>query len=144
MVLLEKLEDAITGQECPKCGAGKLYTLSDRRIKCGICGAKYSPRKLKKDLKVLHYFSLEIPANKAAKDLGLSYKNVRAKYMQYRREIADFLTGQFDQLADKSEYERLYFGGKSNGQKNGHVGLKDKVLGLCEKEGVSSRRLWIT
>jgi hypothetical protein len=30
---------------------------------------KYSAKKIRDDLNILHYFSLEIPANKAAKDL---------------------------------------------------------------------------
>lgn len=136
MYLLEKLENITANHECPKCGGHILYTLSDKRNKCRACGVKYSPGKLKKDLKVLHYFSLEIPANKAAKDLGLSYKNVRGKYMQYRREIASFLISQFDRLTEKENYETSFFGGKESSQHGQSPGLKDRVLGLCEKDGL--------
>jgi ribosomal protein S27AE len=77
----EKVERAIHGFECPKCGSDHLYRLKDERFKCGQCGYKYSPKRLKDDLEILHYFSLEIPANKTAKDLEFSYVKVRNKYM---------------------------------------------------------------
>ena len=80
LVMKEKVERAILGIECPKCGHDHLYKLDDGRYKCSNCKFKYSPRKLNDDLQILHYFSLEIPANKARKDFGCSYDKVRRKY----------------------------------------------------------------
>ena len=87
----EKVENAIHGNECPKCRSDHFYKLKDDRFKCGQCSYKCSHKKIKDDLEVLHYFSLEIPANKTARDLDFSYDKVRRKYMQYRQEICDFL-----------------------------------------------------
>ena len=87
----EMIERTIHGFECPRCGNDHLYTLKDDRFKCSHCQFKYSPKKMKDDLQILHYFSLEIPTNKTARDLCFSYEKVRTKYMQYRNEIYDYL-----------------------------------------------------
>lgn len=85
--MINKIEQIITSKRCPKCSSRKLFKLADGRYKCANCNFKYSSKKIENDLKILHYFSLEIPANKAAKDLGYSYPMIRNKYMQYRNEI---------------------------------------------------------
>jgi transposase len=96
---------------------------------------KYSPRRIKDDLTILHYFSLEIPANKAAKDLGCSYKKVRSKYMQYRQEIFDFLSEQFRQLSGEIECDESYFGGRKKGRRGRGSYGKIKVFGMLERQG---------
>ena len=136
MNILDKIENAVFGQECPICGSEKLYLLSDKRHKCGTCGLKYSPGKLKIDMKVLHYFSLEIPANKAAKDLGLSYKNVRTKYMGYRNEINLYLVNQFVFNTHISRSDYSHFGGTVIQGKTASEKNLNKVLALCEKSGI--------
>jgi len=60
------------------------YFLGLSLFKCYNCFYKYSFIKFRDDLKILHYFSLEIPVYKTAKDLEFCYKKVRRKYMQYR------------------------------------------------------------
>ncbi len=52
LVMKEKIERAIFGIECPKCGHDRLYKLDDDRYKCSNCKFKYSPRKLNDDLQV--------------------------------------------------------------------------------------------
>jgi len=99
----EKIERAIHGFECPKCGSDHLYKLKDDRFKCAHCFFKYSPIKLNDDLEILHYFSLEIPANKTAKDLEFSYDKVRRKYMKYRQEVCDYLEKEFSKLSGEIE-----------------------------------------
>ena len=59
------------GRKCIFCHRYGLYKLADDRVKCKDCKAYYSLGKLRKDLDILHYFSLEISAHKTAKDLGL-------------------------------------------------------------------------
>jgi len=83
--MMEKINEIAQGQRCPKCSCDQLYQLADGRFKCVQCSSKYSAKKIRDDLKILHYFSLEIPANKAAKDLGFSYPMARNKYMRYRQ-----------------------------------------------------------
>ena len=86
-------------KQCPKCGNERLYRLKDNRFKCSACFYKYSTGPIKKDLKLLHYFSLEIPANKAVKDLGWSYHKIRNNYMNYRVEIFDYLADEYKILS---------------------------------------------
>jgi len=133
--MIDKVHEFIAGNECPRCGSDRLYQLSDQRYKCAFCQFKYSPDRLEQDLKVLHYFSLEIPANKAAKDLGLSYKNVRNKYMQYRHEIVIYLAKQFQKLSGEIECDESYFGGKRRGIRGRGSRGKMKVFGMLERQG---------
>ena len=131
----EKVERAINGFRCSKCGSDHLYTLKDERFKCGQCGFKYSPKKLRDDLEILHYFSLEIPANKTAKDLGFSYVKVRNKYMQYRQEICDHLEQEFSKLSGEIECDESYFGGRRKGNRGRGAGGKVTVFGMLERKG---------
>ena len=98
--MLIKIQNIIQAKECLRCGHQKVYTLSDERVKCSHCGYRYSKKKIEDDLGILHYFSLEIPANKTARDLELSYKKVSGKYMQYRQDIARYLQKQFNKLSN--------------------------------------------
>mgnify|MGYP000695865335 CR=1 FL=1 len=94
--MLENIERIIHGKQCPKCGNESLYTLKDSRFKC-------SPNRIEKSLKLLHYFSLKIPANKAIKDLGWSYHKVRDHYMDCRVEIFDYLAEELRRLSGEIE-----------------------------------------
>ena len=110
--MLEIIERIIHGKQCPKCGNECLYRLKDKRFKCSGCFYKYSPGPIEKDLKLLHYFSLEIPANKAVKDLGWSYHKIRNNYMNYRVERFDYLGDEYRKLSVEIECDESYFGGK--------------------------------
>lgn len=133
----EKIERAIHGNECPKCGSDHPPAggHKDERFKCGQCGYKYSPKKLKDDLAILHYFSLEIPANKTARDLEFSYGKVRRKYMQYRQEICDYLEQEFSKLSGEIECDESYFGGKRKGNRGRGAQGKVTVFGMLERKG---------
>ena len=113
--MLGIIERIIHGKQCQKCGNERLYRLKDNRFKCSACFYKYSPGPIKKDLKLLHYFSLEIPANKAVKDLGWSYHKIRNNYMNYRVEIFDYLADEYRKLSGEIECDESYFGGKKKG-----------------------------
>jgi transposase len=125
----------ISGEHCPRCNHTHLYRLSDNRVQCAHCRYKYSSQKLRDDVKLLHYFSLEIPANKAAKDLGFSYNKVRNKYMEYRQEIALYLEQQFCRLSGEIECDESYFGGKRKGVRGRGSQGKIKVFGMLERQG---------
>ncbi len=125
----------IEGRECPRCGKTYLYQMSDNRFKCHNCLYRYSYKKLSADFNVLHYFSLEIPANKTARDLGMNYKAVRAKYMQYRQEIYEFLQQEFSKLSGEIECDESYFGGKRKGPRGRGSAGKIKVFGMLERQG---------
>ena len=131
----EKIHKYIEGRECPHCGETHLYQMSDNRFKCHNCFYKYSYKKLRNDFKILHYFSLEIPANKTAKDLGIGYKKVRRKYMQYRQEIYDYLQQEFNKLSGEIECDESYFGGRRKGNRGRGAAGKIKVFGMLERQG---------
>ncbi|MBN4081331.1 IS1595 family transposase [Caldithrix abyssi] len=133
--MLETIRKIIDGKYCPKCSSHQLYKLSDNRFKCSECLYKYSPCKIAKDLKLLHYFSLEIPARKAAKDLGYSYNMVRNHYMDYRLEIFDYLSNEFRKLSGEIECDESYFGGKKKGPRGRGAREKVKVFGMLECQG---------
>ena len=131
----KKIEKVIYGMCCPRCNHTHLYRLSDNRYKCACCYYKYSSKKISDDMKLLHYFSLEIPANKAARDLGFGYNKVRTKYMQYRQEIAFYLQEQFNKLSGEIECDESYFGGRRKGMRGRGSQGKTKVFGMLERQG---------
>ena len=88
---------------------------------------------IKDDYTLLHYFSLEIPANKAAKDLNFGYQKVRNKYMQYREEIFSFLNQEYQKLSGEIECDESYFGGKRKGNRGRGARGKVKVFGMLER-----------
>ncbi len=58
----------------------RLYRLRGNHFTGTRCSCKESPKRLKDgDLALLHYVSLEIPANKAARGLGFGATTVRGK-----------------------------------------------------------------
>jgi transposase len=133
--MIKKIEKIIQGHLCPKCKNIKLYRLSDNRVKCSKCGYKYSTEKILYDFKILHYFSLEIPANKAAKDLQCNYRKVSAKYKQYRKEIINFLNNEYKKLSGEIECDESYFGGKRKYMRGRGAYNKTKVFGMLERQG---------
>ena len=133
--MLEIIRKIIDGKQCPKCSNETLYVLKDNRFRCSGCGYKYSPNPIAKDLKLLHYFSLEIPANKASKDLGWSYHKVRNSYMNYRLDILNYLTEEYRKLSGEIECDESYFGGRKKGPRGRGSREKVKVFGMLERQG---------
>lgn len=131
----KKVNKIINGQYCYKCEYDKLYQLSDQRFKCKNCSFKYSSKRIKLDYDALHYFSLEIPANKVAKDFNCDYGNIHRKYIQYRKEIFEFLNKEFQKLSGEIECDESYFGGRRKGQRGRGSRGKVKVFGMLERHG---------
>ena len=114
----EKLSDNILlGRKCFFCGNYGLYRLKDKRLKCRSCRAYYSLHKLRKDLRILYFFYLELSARKAAHETGINYADIHARYMLFRRKIAGYLGNEFRKLAGKLEMDESYFGGKRKGKR---------------------------
>jgi len=133
--MLNKIKDIIAGNSCPDCNNKYLYRLKDKRFKCNRCEYRFNPVKFSHSLTLLHYFSLEIPANKAAKDLGFSYKEVRVQYMGFRVKIYEFLEKEFKELSGEIECDESYFCGKRKGFRGRGWTNKVKVLGMLERRG---------
>jgi len=132
--MLERINEIAHGQRCPKCSHCRLYKLADNRFKCIVCGSKYSGKKIEDGLEILHYFSLEIPANKTTKDLGFSYPMVRNRYMQYRQEIVEILDQDFRKLSGEIGCDESYFGGRKKGSRGRGSQGKMIVFGMLERQ----------
>ncbi len=73
----EKVTRLIVSTSCPFCSGDRLYRLRDNRFTGTRRSCNYSPKRFKDDFALLHYVSLEIPANKAARGLGFGSTTVR-------------------------------------------------------------------
>ena len=125
----------LEGRKCIFCGYWKPYRLDDGRVKCKNCGRFYSLNKLRRDIEVLHYFSLELSANRTASELGLSYKTVRNRYMFFREKIAEYCEENFRKLRGELEIDETYFGGKRKGKRGRGARNKVIVFGILERDG---------
>lgn len=125
----------LEGRKCIFCGSWKPYRLADGRVKCKSCGRFYSLIKFRRDIEVLHYFSLELSANRTSRELDLSYKSVRSRYMFFREKIAEYCLENFRKLSGELEIDETYFGGKRKGKRG--RGAKNKVIvfGILERNG---------
>jgi len=117
------------------CDSTKIYKMTDGRIKCGQCKAKFSLAKLRKDLDLLYYFYLETSARKTAQEMSMSYKPVYFKFMQFRKAISDYLEAQFAELNGELEIDESYFGGKRKGKRGRGAAGKVAVMGILERKG---------
>ena len=120
------------GRKCVYCRSYGMCRLGDGRVKCRNCRRVYSLRKLRRDLEVLRYFSLELSANRAARELEMSYKTVRDRYMFFREKIADYSLENFRKLSGELEIDETYFGGKRKGKRG--RGAHNKVIVFGTRE----------
>jgi len=106
----------LRGRKCAFCGSYRTYRLADGRVKCPACGGRYSLKKLRRNLEILHYFALEISANRTAKELELSYETISSRYMFFREKLAEYEEKTFRKLGGELELDETYFGGKRKGK----------------------------
>ena len=125
----------IEGRTCIFCNKYHLYRLKNNRVKCGHCKRYYSLNKLRKDIKVLYYFYLEVSAQKASKELCLSYNTVRKRYMFFREKITDYSENHSEKLKGELELDESYFGGKRKGNRGRGAFNKAIVFGILERNG---------
>lgn len=125
----------VHGRKCWFCGKYGLSRLADKRIWCSACRRKYSLSKLKKNLKILYYFYLEVSARKCANELRISYKTVAARYAAYRNAIIKYTKQEFKKLKGLVEADESYFGGKRKGNRGRGAFNKQAVFGILERDG---------
>ena len=123
------------GRKCVYCDSNKLYRLKDKRIKCKHCNKYYSLKKLRTDFEVLYYFYLELSARKTAKELGLNYKTIQSRFMQFRKSIAVYCNAEAKKLNGEIEMDESYFGGKRKGNRGRGANNKAIVFGILERKG---------
>src|SRR3989339_427175 len=88
-------------RKCVFCHYSRVRTNSLGRIYCPRCKKRYSFKKTERVKKIIEYFALEIPANKASKVLHLNYKTVYRVYQRLRRKIAKRTEEEFRKLSGK-------------------------------------------
>ena len=125
----------IRGRRCILCNSTKLYKLGNGQAKCKQCKHKYSLKKLRKDLSVLYHFYLDVSARKTAIALGLSYRTVSIRFMEYRYKMAEYLREQFKKMNGEIEIDESYFGGKRKGKRGRGAYNKAIVFGILERKG---------
>jgi len=133
MISKRVVTNILRGNKCVFCQSYRTYKLKDKRIKCGKCKRKYSLNKIRKDINILYYFYLDVSARKAAKELGISYRTVHNRYMQYRYKIAEYLYKEFKRLNGEIEIDESYFGGKRKGKRGRGAYNKAIVFGILER-----------
>lgn len=125
----------VHGRKCWFCEKYGLARLADKRIWCSSCRRKYSLNKLRKDLKILYYFYLEVSARKCASELKLSYNSVSKRYAVYRKAIVKYTEQEFKKLKGLVEADESYFGGKRKGNRGRGAFNKQAVFGILERDG---------
>lgn len=128
-------DNKILGRTCFYCGKYGLYKLKDKRVKCKHCKIYYSLAKLRKDLKILYFFYLELSARKAARELRLNYRTVINRYRFFRERIFEYLEEQFTKMSGELELDESYFGGKRKGKRGRGAYNKAIVFGILERNG---------
>jgi len=123
------------GKKCLFCDKYGLYRLKDKRVKCKYCNKYYSINRLRRDLQILYYFYLEISARRASKELGLNYKTVESRFMEFRKLIAAYCDKQSENLKGELEMDESYFDGKRKGQRGRGAKNKAIAFGILERKG---------
>lgn len=76
---------------CFFCGSENTKQHSLGRVYCLDCKKRYSQKRIANAKKIIEYFALEVPANKASKFLNLNYKTVHRTYQNLRKKMENDL-----------------------------------------------------
>ena len=130
---------------CPFCKAKNIGKVRRNLFKCYSCKKEWSVRKdsILEDLKIpfskfilaVKLFILEVPVNKAHKELDLAYNTTHKIYTKIRECIYKFVSKDGELLSGELEMDESYFGGRRKGNRG--RGAKDKipVFGILERNG---------
>jgi transposase len=112
---------------CPFCGGKSIGRVRRNFFKCYGCRREWSVRKdsILEDLKVpfskfllaVKLFVLEVPVNRAYKELGIAYNTTHKIYSKIRELIYRFSTRDERVLSGEIEMDESYFGGRRKGRR---------------------------
>ena len=122
------------GRKCIFCDKYGLYKLKNHKLKCKHCKKYYSLNKLQRDMQILYYFYLEISAKKTCNEMNLDYGVVHRKFMQFRKNIAEYCNKEANKLNGEIEIDESYFGGERKGQRGRGAKNKTIVFGILERK----------
>lgn len=98
-----------TAERCPYC-SGTLYHLSDGMKKCASCRKKFSLKKVQRDRDLIARFCRGDTARNAARETGLSYQSVVARYGNLRLLAAAHLEETYETQRDRvTEFEEYIY-----------------------------------
>ena len=126
---------------CPACKSRTTYKLGDGRRKCKRCGKKFSrgsrkPRISKTILKeIVRLFWLMVPAERAARDLGVNRKTVLSHYTRLRTVLRNECDNETEPMKGEVEVDESYFGGYRKGIRGRGAAAKIPVFGLLKRKG---------
>jgi transposase len=134
-----------TFSSCPFCGDKSIGKIRRNFLKCYGCKKEWSPRKdsILEDIKVpfskfvlaIKLFILEVPVNKAYKELGIAYNTAHKIYKRIRECIYKFTSEDDELLGGEVEMDESYFGGKRKGKRGRGSQGKIPVFGILERQG---------
>lgn len=136
---IRQIEARLKARQCVRCAVPhRTYTLGGRQ-RCHACGWRYRPARLERELTILRYFCLELPARRVARELGMSVYPIWQRFLAYRRWMAALAAAEARPLVGELECDESYFGGRRRGGRRGrHIGHKVVVFGILERRG----RVW--
>lgn len=84
---------------------------------------------------VIKYFVLEVPASRAARELGVHRHTVKRIYTLIRERIARFCEEEASFTFGEHEVDESYFGGKRKGMRGRGAAKKVTVFGILKRNG---------
>lgn len=90
---------------------------------------------LSKFVLALKLFVLEVPVNRAYRELGISYNTAHKVYSLVRKAIFHCTSGDGHLLKGEVEADESYFGGKRKGNRGRGAKEKIPVFGILERQG---------
>lgn len=100
--------------KCIYCNHPQTYVLGDGMEKCTKCLRKFSPKKIKKEQKILTFFIKGMNATEASKLTGMHIVTIQKYYQYFRKTITLFCDRQYKLNAHKvDEYDEYLYLPKS-------------------------------
>ena len=126
---------------CPACKARSTYKLGDGRRKCRSCGKKFSREvrkaRISKEMvrELVRLFWLMVPAERAARDLGVNRKTALRHFTRLRTVLLAECERDAQPLSGEVEVDESYFGGYRKGIRGRGAAGKIPVFGLLKRKG---------
>jgi hypothetical protein len=122
---------------CPYCENTHLYILGDGRLECSTCKARYSPKKIQRNLILLDAFIHQITPKDVAQTTNISLPTIHSYYGQFRSLLPKFMDYIYQKdSATYREYEEYLFLPNSKRGKQEFLIQGIGIIGLYGKGGV--------
>ena len=130
---------------CPFCEHQKIGKVRRSFFKCYGCGKEWSIRKdsmleglkvpLTKFIMAVKPFILEVPVNKAYKELELAYNTTHKMDNRIRQCIFKFVSEDGEFSGGEVEMDESYFGGRRKVKRGREAKGKVPVFGILDRKG---------